>query len=980
MDSKKLLLFLVLIICVSITSYAQILEITRLPVQNASQSIKESAPVWLSENEIMIFYVNESKDSIFSARSNNRGQSWSNPQFEFEIDSLQQTQEFNFPSALKTNSGRLIFAWSVIGEGIHLHYSDNNGTDWSQKQIIIGTGSIPVFQKNLFNIKLSQLDDDRIILCFNPANDLGTLYYKESLNDGVTWSDTAKKILTGGYRFTDHSIISTTGSSLICIFKLSRTLSSNTNIYARFSNDNGVTWGDTINLSGYSTNDILPRITKTANDDIWISYVRTESISWGTYLTFTVGDLFYKKSSDAGITWSQESQLTHFIGDDNYISMNSSGYAPFVSYSTVKFTGLNQIAYGILDESSETFTPPALFYSYSTQGGIPDSIIIRAYVKDDTEVESVRLYFEDSTTVSQLFDDGTHQDFSAGDGIFGNIVNYDFTRYGNVIYFDVNKLLLPFSNKGLIADVSFRNTVLTTFLLADIDNNKSKGFSSIYMVAGSQGIFEESAFLFSSGFFLSGFANGTLWTNAVASATLVEDYLPGTINSNPSDPIFNFYTIQKDDIPFGYFWQKWKDAVSLGAEFYDGDGDGIYEPVDKNWNGTWDLNEDMPLLIGDITAWCVYNDALPKNQRRWNTVDPQGIEIRQTVFADTNPELENVIFIRYSILNTGTVAETMDSVYFGVWEDADVGDHTNDIVGCDTLLNSGFYYEVGPDFIYGDDPPSFFTSILQGPAVFTNEVSDTAKRNFGQLIGSEILIGVINQGMTSHAFFIGGDPFLNDPNNAVEARQFLEGKTQDNNYPNPCAFPYCEVRGGVSCNEVNPHFWASGDPVTDVGWINRMTVDHRNLVSTGPFKLEKDKPQDIIIAYVMGRGTDHFNSITVARENVQRAIQEYESNFASMTYSPPPPTTPVTSYVLYQNYPNPFNPNTTIRYELPQDGVVTIEVFDILGQKIKTLINEFQRADRYEVTFNSTELASGVYIYQLRVNDFITSKKMLLIK
>ncbi|HEY7751188.1 MAG TPA: hypothetical protein VH917_02760, partial [Ignavibacteriaceae bacterium] len=115
MDSKKLLLFLVLIICVSITSYAQILEITRLPVQNASQSIKESAPVWLSENEIMIFYVNESKDSIFSARSNNRGQSWSNPQFEFEIDSLQQTQEFNFPSALKTNSGRLIFAWSVIG-------------------------------------------------------------------------------------------------------------------------------------------------------------------------------------------------------------------------------------------------------------------------------------------------------------------------------------------------------------------------------------------------------------------------------------------------------------------------------------------------------------------------------------------------------------------------------------------------------------------------------------------------------------------------------------------------------------------------------------------------------------------------------------------------------------------------------------------------------------------------------------------------
>jgi len=65
---------------------------------------------------------------------------------------------------------------------------------------------------------------------------------------------------------------------------------------------------------------------------------------------------------------------------------------------------------------------------------------------------------------------------------------------------------------------------------------------------------------------------------------------------------------------------------------------------------------------------------------------------------------------------------------------------------------------------------------------------------------------------------------------------------------------------------------------------------------------------------------------------------------------------------------------------LPEDGVVTIEVFDILGQKVKTLLNEFQKADRYEVTLNSAGLASGVYIYQLRVNDFITSKKMVLIR
>ena len=85
-------------------------------------------------------------------------------------------------------------------------------------------------------------------------------------------------------------------------------------------------------------------------------------------------------------------------------------------------------------------------------------------------------------------------------------------------------------------------------------------------------------------------------------------------------------------------------------------------------------------------------------------------------------------------------------------------------------------------------------------------------------------------------------------------------------------------------------------------------------------------------------------------------------------------------YSLYQNYPNPFNPTTTIRYALPQDGIVTIKIFDILGQQVATLKNEFQKANRYEVKFDSKGLASGVYIYKIQVNNFIESKKMILLK
>ena len=85
-------------------------------------------------------------------------------------------------------------------------------------------------------------------------------------------------------------------------------------------------------------------------------------------------------------------------------------------------------------------------------------------------------------------------------------------------------------------------------------------------------------------------------------------------------------------------------------------------------------------------------------------------------------------------------------------------------------------------------------------------------------------------------------------------------------------------------------------------------------------------------------------------------------------------------YSLEQNYPNPFNPSTTIRYQLPQDGLVTLKIYDILGREVTTLVNEEKAKGKYEVNFNATNLASGVYLYRIRVNDYVAVKKMLLIK
>lgn len=92
-------------------------------------------------------------------------------------------------------------------------------------------------------------------------------------------------------------------------------------------------------------------------------------------------------------------------------------------------------------------------------------------------------------------------------------------------------------------------------------------------------------------------------------------------------------------------------------------------------------------------------------------------------------------------------------------------------------------------------------------------------------------------------------------------------------------------------------------------------------------------------------------------------------------------------FLLFQNYPNPFNPSTKIRYNIPM-GVnknyesikVVLKVYDVLGKEVKTLVNKVAPSGNYEVEFNGSDFPSGVYFYRLQFNDFVSTKKMLLIK
>ena len=85
-------------------------------------------------------------------------------------------------------------------------------------------------------------------------------------------------------------------------------------------------------------------------------------------------------------------------------------------------------------------------------------------------------------------------------------------------------------------------------------------------------------------------------------------------------------------------------------------------------------------------------------------------------------------------------------------------------------------------------------------------------------------------------------------------------------------------------------------------------------------------------------------------------------------------------FALLQNYPNPFNPSTTIKYSLPKAGNVKLSIYNAIGSKVATVVNEYKTAGNYSVQFNGSNLASGIYLYRLESGNYSAVMKLILLK
>jgi len=121
-------------------------------------------------------------------------------------------------------------------------------------------------------------------------------------------------------------------------------------------------------------------------------------------------------------------------------------------------------------------------------------------------------------------------------------------------------------------------------------------------------------------------------------------------------------------------------------------------------------------------------------------------------------------------------------------------------------------------------------------------------------------------------------------------------------------------------------------------------------------------------AIIILESNDPDSSITMIQVDLDVVTGVEEENLLPTVYS------------LYNNYPNPFNPATTISYDLPKQSMVTLKVYNIVGEEIAILVNSEQNAGRYKIDWNASQLASGVYFYRIQAAEFVDVKKMILLR
>ena len=547
-------------------------------------------------------------------------------------------------------------------------------------------------------------------------------------------------------------------------------------------------------------------------------------------------------------------------------------------------------------------------------------------------------------------------------------------------------MIYPFvvGNSGTI----LKRDLDTSFIFKKLEGNSIRSYFE------NSGIFDQNRFpgngagfewpkgsgktaIFTAGLSIAAFYQGQL---REAMGSYAGEYAPGRCNNGTalSNDSFKYYSVKRgDNYSSNTDWLNWRMMVPYGAPF-----------VDKNNNGIYDPQIDTPGVRGaSQTVFLCYTDGFPSTH---NPIEgfgggtaPLYSEIHLTAWCYSEISYADMQFLKYVIINEGTQPWTR--TYFSLISDPDLGSANDDYIGCDTARKLGFCYNAtNNDPVYGAAPPAVGFILLKGAY---NKYSNPPK----QITTSSIVTFLPNASYSN--------PCEMEPNPLpMGAYYYLEGYKRDSTCwldPTQLVYPPNYYK--------KTKFILPGDPETNTGWTNlKGNIGNCNLDSSGTpvipaypgdcklvmnsgaenLTIMPGDTQTIVICQLIARGSNNLNSVTKLKQLADVAWQFYNSGFTIgiNKISEEVPTT----FRLEQNYPNPFNPTTKIKFAIPVGQRhafdTQLKIFDILGREIQSLVNEKLDPGSYEVTFDGSNLASGIYFYQLKTDSYIENKKMVIIK
>ncbi|MCH9006609.1 T9SS type A sorting domain-containing protein [candidate division KSB1 bacterium] len=413
-------------------------------------------------------------------------------------------------------------------------------------------------------------------------------------------------------------------------------------------------------------------------------------------------------------------------------------------------------------------------------------------------------------------------------------------------------------------------------------------------------------------------------------------------------------------------WQK-------GAPFYD-----------SNNNGIMDENEEPGLLNAPQVVWFVVNDLNPELTQALYGSPPIGIEMQVTLWAYNHDiDIENSIYRRIRLIYKGTDTTPSNAIIEGMavgfYSEVDLGSFRDDLAGTDTTLQMVFgYNSTSLDAAYrqfDSSPPALGYTLLYGPIVDSANENDIAIFNFGGRKGFR------NLPMTGSWTEGSGDQFsqprVGNYDGTLQYYNVLNGfHPRPENPPTP----FLDATTGEPTR-----FTITGDPVANTGWIDNSPGERNMTLTSSSFNMALGDTQEVVIIMTAGLGADRLASIEVMNFFARKAREFAQFNFEIAGIKEHKNIILPESFHLYQNFPNPFNPRTAIQYDLPIESHVKLTVYNTLGKKVKTLIDENQSAGSHSAAWDGTNakggiIASGVYFYKIQAGAFIRTREMIFVK